>query len=362
MIFKQNRRRAYKKDWDVLRWIHAWLGQYFEGTLKKEEKSFLDAWDPVNNVAMGQEDAERVERIASIAKRHIFRRLGIPLPEVPFAGEAACRERQKPTLGKPLFALRPFIQKYAVAAVFVGIVLSIGAGFFLRRNAVDRRAMTYAEQPSTCFKTADREKRKMTLPDGSTVYLNGGTTLSIRKSTFNHHQREVWLEEGEAFFDVVRNPSKPFIVHSGALSTVVKGTSFNVKAYRELEESSVTVRTGRVEVNALEKRLSVLTPNRQLVYHKQSRKYEECIISSDDATAWQENRLVLRKATTSELKLRMRQLYGIELVVEGTALSGKYTSSSFPEKASLESVMESICLLHGVHYQIDGQGKVFVYQ
>ncbi len=78
--------------------------------------------------------------------------------------------------------------------------------------------------------TAKGATEKIVLADGSTVNLNAGSRLRY-PVTFSGPNRDIYLEEGEAFFTVAENPSHPFIVHSRGLATTALGTSFNIRAY-----------------------------------------------------------------------------------------------------------------------------------
>ena len=359
MAFKRKVKLSkYKKNWTVLLWAHELLRQYLHGELSDSKKTLLKDWEP-QRTQPNKEDMQIIERIVAEAKVEIFKRLGIQLPDSPIIADRIDTEFQPaPVRRFPIQQLK----KYAVAAVLAGIIFGGSTLLFRRNNNSESRLTAQSELSKTLFATTIREKKQITLPDGSTVYMNGGSKLKIQSSQFNKEQREVWLDEGEAFFQVTKNPQRPFIVHSRNLTTVVKGTSFNVKAYHQLNESSVMVRTGRVEVNSGNKRLGILTPDKQLVYHKNNGQYEESDIRPEDATAWYDGRLVLHKAGIDELKLRISQIYGIEIKVEGNAMEGKYISSSFRKNTSFESVMESVCLLHGLHYKINNKQQATIYQ
>ncbi|MET0465669.1 MAG: FecR domain-containing protein [Chitinophagaceae bacterium] len=84
------------------------------------------------------------------------------------------------------------------------------------------------------------------LPDGSTVWLNAGSSISYGK-TFNDKIREVTLY-GEAYFDVVKQPDRPFIVHAGDINIKVLGTSFNVKSYPGDDLVETTLIKGLVQI------------------------------------------------------------------------------------------------------------------
>ena len=362
MAFKRKVKLSkYKKNWAVLLWFHELLRKYMDEELSGSRKTMMEDWQP-QKTECNKEDLQIIERIVVEAKIEIFNRLGLQLSDPQISADRADTEFQ--LIPPHRFSFIPIqqLKRYAAVALLAGIIFGGSALLFRRNNNSESRLTAQFELSKTLFTTAIREKKQITLPDGSTVYMNGGSKLKIQSSVFNKKQREVWLDEGEAFFQVTKNPQKPFIVHSRHLNTVVKGTSFNVKAYLQLDESSVMVRTGRVEVNSDNKVLGILTPDKQLVYHKNSGQYEESDIRPEDAMAWCDERLVLHKAGIDELKLRIDQLYGIEIKVEGNVMEGKYISSSFRKNTSFESVMESVCLLHGLHYKINSKQQATIYQ
>jgi len=362
MAFKRKVKLSkYKKNWAVLLWFHELLRKYMNEELSGSRKTMMEDWQPATTEP-NKEDLQIIERIVVEARIEIFKRLGIQLPISPLTPGRINTEFQPVPSRRVSFIPIQQARRYAAVAVLAGIIFGGSALLFRRNNNSESRLTAQSELSKTLFATANREKKLITLPDGSTVYMNGGSRLKIQSSEFNKKQREVWLDEGEAFFQVTKNAQKPFIVHSRHLNTVVKGTSFNVKAYRQLDETSVMVKTGRVEVNSSNKVLGILTPDKQLVYHKDNGQYEESDILPEDAMAWCDERLVLHNANINELKLRIDQLYGIEIKVEGNAMEGKYISSSFRKNTSFESVMESVCLLHGLHYKINNKQQATIYQ
>ncbi|MBF4516881.1 FecR domain-containing protein [Flavobacterium sp. ANB] len=101
------------------------------------------------------------------------------------------------------------------------------------------------KQEVTATKTFAKDIRLLFLPDGTRVWLNENSELEY-PSKFSPDKRTVTLK-GEAFFEVKRDPSRPFIISSGTIKTTVLGTSFNIKAYGD-KEPEVNVRTGKVKV------------------------------------------------------------------------------------------------------------------
>jgi ferric-dicitrate binding protein FerR (iron transport regulator) len=202
--------------------------------------------------------------------------------------------------------------------------------------------------------------REFVLSDGSRIKLNQGSGLAISKQEYNREKREVWLEEGEAFFEVAKDSARPFLVHSGDLQVVVRGTEFNVKAYRELSRYTVSVRSGKVEVGTKDKLFDTLTADKQLNFNTENGDYYSSEVKWDNACGWIDGRMVLDKANLEELKLRIAQQFGKNLVIRGNQLQDIAISSSFKKDASLEEVMETIGAVYNIRYRISGNQVIIL--
>ncbi|MEY2867694.1 MAG: hypothetical protein RIR01_94 [Bacteroidota bacterium] len=115
----------------------------------------------------------------------------------------------------------------------------------------------------------------VTLSDGSSVLLQPKSKLSYPK-VFTGNERNVYLS-GEAFFEISKNPKKPFFVHANEIVTKVVGTSFRIKAYQNQSDVEVLVRTGKVEVNsekANQKKI-VLLPNQALRFVRKNQTFDK---------------------------------------------------------------------------------------
>lgn len=120
--------------------------------------------------------------------------------------------------------------------------------------------------PAMTEVAATSEMQEVQLPDGSTVWLNMNSTLEYPE-TFADNQRLVKLS-GEAFFEVEKNPAKPFVIQTAHTETKVLGTSFNLRAYDNEETTSVVVTTGKVSfVNMVaDAEPVILTPGERGAY------------------------------------------------------------------------------------------------
>ncbi len=120
------------------------------------------------------------------------------------------------------------------------VLMVIGVSWFI----IDYRYLRH--EPMLITQVTERgQKTTLVLPDGTKVRLNAKSTLTYPEE-FEGNRREVTLS-GEGFFEVAKNPDKPFVVHTPDFATQVLGTAFNVSAYREIKRA-VTVREGEVQV------------------------------------------------------------------------------------------------------------------
>ena len=126
--------------------------------------------------------------------------------------------------------------------------------------------------------TLNGERKKVLLPDSTTVHLNSGSRLSYNND-FGKGNRQVWLN-GEAFFEVTKDAAHPFLVNTDRITVKVLGTVFNVKAYNTKEDIETTVVEGKVEVSLKEgaEKKVILLPSEKISL-KNNR------IIKDDATA-----------------------------------------------------------------------------
>lgn len=257
----------------------------------------------------------------------------------------------------PLLKIHNWRKYAAVAAVFVAVVT---VSFFSIRQYQESVAYTAEAVAAPLLETGDTEIKTVTLADGTRVTANANTRLSLVENQFNKKNREVWLD-GEAYFDVTKNPDKPFIVYSRQLKTTVRGTSFNVKAYPEIGETSITVREGRVEVAEKDgDALGLLTADKRIVYNETNRTHQIEDNAWNNDASWQERRLAVNGANIAELTLRLKQLYDVTLIVESGLPADTRFGLSFRQGASLTEVMEMIAELHEVNYKITSDNQVII--
>lgn len=321
--------------------------RYFNGEADSRESEAIEKWNPdfngtrftgtsVNPRIIG-EHGMRV-------KQRVFKELGIGNPE-----EKPYTERK--------YIMTPYLMKYASVAAILLIVAGASYFMFHAGTASQRTRASLAYEKQLFVETGDFEIIKTELPDGTGICMNTNSRIDYNQKEFGKDRREVWLE-GEAYFDVTKNPDKPFIIHTKEIRTTVHGTSFNIKAYGGIGEISVSVETGKVEVSLDQSVLGMLTPNKHLVYREFNKTHAISHRNWEDAAAWMEKRLVLRDANINEFKIRLQQIYGMKVIIEGDALDNIVLNASYPGSTKISSVLEGVGEIYGVKYSIDKKNKV----
>lgn len=194
--------------------------------------------------------------------------------------------------------------------------------------------------------------KNITLADGSEIILNSGTTL-------RETSREVWLEEGEVFFNVKPNNSQPFIVHlRDGLTVKVVGTSFTIQSYAELSFQEVSVLSGNVNVSTPENKSLELAANQQATYYAAKKELTRESINSVQKAAWRTGTIVLESASADELSLRIRQLYGKEVVFENQSGSMSI-NMTLDRSMAINEIADEIAALYDLTYRIADDKIVF---
>ncbi|MBP1615908.1 MAG: iron dicitrate transport regulator FecR [Bacteroidetes bacterium] len=326
-----------KKQTGILDYIVDLVRRYERGEVSNSMKQALDRWTPDTADTEGYPMDEQKSALArDKVSRHVT---------------AHIRHDLRRMTTRPRW--RNVYQRYAaLAAIVVLIGSGVWTAFWGTNGFLQPETNTLANVRKT-WTTDDTHRTKLILPDGTIVQVNAGSRIEIAEAAFNKQKREVWLT-GEAFFEVAKNRKKPFIIHTRNIQTTVLGTSFNVKAYPQLNEDVISVRNGRVEISENKKRLGVLTANHQLNYNNYDHTVMIANANWQDAAGWTKGRLVLNRAGMEELKLRLLQQFGVKTIIEQDALKGKYISGAFGTESTLTEVMNTICAIHNIHYQING--------
>lgn len=248
-------------------------------------------------------------------------------------------------------------KKYNLASLFsyaASILLIFGAAFFWYIS----RKPTTVDVFYITKTTGAGEKVKLILADSSVVYLNALSRLSYPDHFEKNGQREIKLE-GEAFFEVKHEKSRPFIVRSGKIQTYVLGTSFNITAYPEDKVYQVAVRSGKVGVAEEDghgklKHLSLLTRGEQLNYWLADSRYTTVAGKAEDYNAWINNRFIFRNARLADMLVSLERNYKVAFKVHDTKLKESRFNATFVNK-NIKEIMEQLMVMSNgqLHYHIN---------
>ncbi|MBF0650022.1 FecR family protein [Dysgonomonas sp. GY75] len=243
---------------------------------------------------------------------------------------------------------RKILIKVAGIAAMLAIIVGVAATVFVK-STIDS---AFLSQSVTTIETRQGQKMQMTLPDGTKVWLNSGSKLTYA-GDFNRSERIVNLE-GEAFFNVTKNQSKKFKVRTSGVDIVVKGTSFDVSAYNDDREISVSLLEGKVVItDKTGKYMTDLNPDELAIISRQNLKYT---LFKDDANtyrSWTEDQLIFYNEDIYEVAKKLERWYGINIKLVNPNEKQKYTFSVKTE--SLRELLELFNKLTPIDYKINGK-------
>ncbi len=206
------------------------------------------------------------------------------------------------------------------------------------------------------------QKRLVTMPDGSNIYLNGDSKIRYALN-FNTTSKRIVYLEGEAFFDVQHRTKQPFIVHTGKVSTTVLGTSFNINAYPSLKNITITVQTGKVGVLFKNKDktspVQFLLPNEQLTINKNNGQTTKKLVNAIDFDSWREYKIFFYDKPLSEIAEVIAREYDLDIEIKTKALKEVKLTAKF-DKCSAKQIMDVIAKLSDSKYKIY-ENKVIIY-
>lgn len=201
------------------------------------------------------------------------------------------------------------------------------------------------------------EHRLVKLPDGSSVILNAGSTLDFPDSFQDQNNREVFLS-GEGYFDIQHDAERPFLVHTEGLTTTVLGTAFNIKAYPEDRNITVTVTRGKVKVSDQKKVIGIITPNQQITFDKEQNAAKQAEVDSRNSIAWADKDIFFDDITLQEAVRQLSERFNTPIRLGNEALKSCRFTATFVRGENLDQILNVICEFNGATYKNDGTGTI----
>lgn len=193
----------------------------------------------------------------------------------------------------------------------------------------------------------------LVLSDGTRVWLNSESELEY-PVLFGKGKRVVKLT-GEAFFEVTKDASRPFIVETNDIRTRVLGTSFNIKAYQNEPAIATTLFTGKVEVALLTDTLRrvVLLPGKQADLNLQTNHLSVGEVNLEHVIAWKEGMFMFNKENIEVVTRQIERWYGVKFIYEA-GCHKYYTFNGYLSKdESLKTILDALTFTGGPKFKID---------
>jgi len=257
-------------------------------------------------------------------------------------------------------------------------VLVLGATLFLGGLSAWHGKQTSIATNWQNSTTAPRVKRKLVLSDSTVVTLNSGTTLSYPLS-FGDKNREVYLN-GEAFFEVHKDPKHPFIIHTGKMNVRVLGTVFNIKSYDDASQSETSLIEGSIEVTLNDRKSDriILKPKEKLIvennlpsqiqlnkphghkidaviqgtrYSLTNLTYIPNIDSAAIETLWLKNKLAFKNEDFEAIAADMERWYGVQIIFKDNVLKDLRFTGTFERKTTVLAAFESLRAAEPFHFK-----------
>ncbi|CAM9896743.1 unnamed protein product [Chrysoparadoxa australica] len=233
------------------------------------------------------------------------------------------------------------------------ILLSIGLGSLIHQYLPEDQEVGMIENRVIEKVSMPGQKITTRLPDGTEVKLNTNSRLLVPER-FSEESRRVELT-GEAFFEVVPDKSRPFIISVGNMEVEVLGTSFNVKEDDILDQKIVAVKTGKVTVKDKESgELVVLNPSQLVMQNRGEGLYKKDFTLNDKIFGWTENKLVFNDDNYQVVLRELERWFGYEVEMIGK-IDREVKCTATYINPTLEEVLLSTSHIFKFQYQINGK-------
>jgi transmembrane sensor len=262
-------------------------------------------------------------------------------------------------------ANKPSIQ-YGWLAIAASVLLLISAGSitynsYLKKHLIQQLAYQPHVEKQVIngwvyVKTSKGITDKVKLPDGSVITLDASTIIRYPQK-FANHKRPVYLDEGEALFEVSKDKTSPFTVYTNKFATTALGTAFNIRSYAKEHKISISLIHGKIRIDDLHPTHKINTPNillphEQIVLNKLSGNLIKSSFKDETPViAWQSGVLNFSNASMDEVINTIENRFNVTITNNSKRKNWSYTGDFKDEQ--LADILKIVCLTEGISYTIN---------
>ncbi|WP_299671624.1 FecR family protein [uncultured Polaribacter sp.] len=194
------------------------------------------------------------------------------------------------------------------------------------------------------------------LSDGTKVHLNAGTSFRYPVKFLKGKNRQVFIETGEAYFDVVKDAKHPFIVNNNNVNIRVLGTQFNVTSYPEDSNITTVLVEGSVRIYASKEKYdanksTLLKPGFKADWNKYDNFISVEKADVETYTAWIDGKIILKHITFNNIIKKLERHYDIEIINNNKDLGKDFITATF-DIETIAEVFKVINEIHPINYTI----------
>ncbi|MEN0048639.1 MAG: FecR domain-containing protein [Bacteroidota bacterium] len=199
------------------------------------------------------------------------------------------------------------------------------------------------------------------LSDGTTVFLNSGSSLKYPVNFIAGQNRQVYLD-GEAFFEVTEDKKHPFIVDAQEINVEVLGTKFNVSSYQNDTRIDVVLVEGSVSMDSKEKNTStnslvVLEPGFNGSFNKKQKVISTEKVNTSLYTSWRTGIMTFRDQPFREIVRKLERVYDVSILIENSSIANeRFNASIETDIESIADVLGYFNKLYEIEYEITEDG------
>lgn len=200
------------------------------------------------------------------------------------------------------------------------------------------------------------QRIKLTLQDGTTVWLNAQTTLTY-PTIFDKKERRV-IVDGEAFFDVAKDKQRPFIVSSQGVETKVLGTQFNIYNDKKNNNIKTSLIEGSLQIYFVgkEKESILLKPNEQINIKNGSMTVET--ITNHDYFLWKDGIYSFKDERLVDILNKLQRYYDIRIIIKNPSINQEKYTGKFRHRDSIDSILRMLQKIHKFKIQKDEENNI----